>query len=157
MQAREEIKKRQRLGYKQVETDMERFPLLDLNLPGIDNSSYEKAKCSGVHTSSESNLGGQMSLSSVTKNHQAIKISHAKSFASIEKMSKVEGHPLLKKKVKRKLEKSVMDALGNASHGKAMTFEAPYWKMGIQPLVALPAQPLHFLHSETAAAEHNTS
>ena len=70
VQAREEIKKRQRLGYKQVETDMERFPLLDLNLPGIDNSSYEKAKCSGVNTSSESNLGGQLPLSSVAKNHQ---------------------------------------------------------------------------------------
>lgn len=154
------MKKRQKLNGKLVESDVERFPLLDLNLPGVDNSAYEKAKCSGVQSNSELNVGSQSALSSGSKNHHLIQTSQGKSLASIEKVSKVEGHPFLKKKVKRKLEKSVMEALGNESHGKAMSFEAPYWKMGIQPLVALPAQPLHhghFLHSETPAPEPNTS
>lgn len=158
--ARAELRKKQRSSVKQEELDTEKFPLLDLNLPGTDQSSYEKARSSIVPQPELGlNFGSEVPSSSGVKNHHLLKKSLGKGFGSVEKKrSKMEGNPLLKKKVKRKLEKGGMDATVLSSHGKLMTFENPFWKMGLQPLVALPARPLqqrHFLQqSEASAAEH---
>lgn len=149
-----ESKKRQRSSLKQLEAaDGARFPLLDLNLPGTDQSSFSKESGNtALHPEPNSNLGSPVLLLDAPRNEQVASKDHGKGFDSGErKRSKIDGTALMKKKVKRKLEKG---AVILASHAKLATSEYPL----VQPLVALPARPVqqhHYLQqSKDWASEH---
>lgn len=137
-----ESKKRQRSIGKQVESEGVRFPLLDLNLPGTEQPSFEKGKnITALQSELNLNFGSPLHvLEALKSSDHLLRKAIGKGFDPVEKKrSKMEGTSALKRKVKRKLEKG---AVILSSHAKLTPSEYPLWRTGIQPLVALPARPL---------------
>lgn len=138
-----ESKKRQLSMGKQVESEGVRFPLLDLNLPGTEQPSFERGK-NITALQSELNLSfrNPLHVLEALKSDRLLRKAMGKGFDPVEKKrSKMEGISALERKVKSKLEKGAVILSPNA---KVTPSEYPLWRMGVRPLVALPARPLPF-------------
>ncbi|MCO5595884.1 hypothetical protein L7F22_049935 [Adiantum nelumboides] len=144
-------KKRQRSNTKQLDSEGARFPLLDLNLPGPEQSSFGKVKGNAaLQPELNSTFGSAGLLFGVSRNNYPVSEVPGKNFDSSErKRSKTDGKCLMKKKVKRKLEKG---AVILSSHAKGTTSEHPL----VQPLVALPARPMEQHHYAQQSKEWAT-
>ncbi|KAI5054606.1 hypothetical protein GOP47_0029751 [Adiantum capillus-veneris] len=145
-----ESKKRPRSSTKQLDSEGARFPLLDLNLPGMELSSFGKSKGNvALQPELNSTFGSPRLLFDASRTDHLASEVPGKGFE--RKKSKMDVNVVMKKKVKRKLEKGPVVL---ASHAKPMTLEYPL----VQPLVALPARPMEQHHfpqqSKEWATEH---